>query len=90
MTNTTDRPPGQLSLIGEKLFTLTQEAADLANEHTEVLNFGDYATLCEIETKLLAYGNLLETRDRETFLEDEIRHAEEILTTFRQWTGSSG
>lgn len=84
------RPPGQLTPLGKKLFALAQKAADFANEQTETLNFGDYATVCEIETKLLAYGNLLETDNRKAFLNDEIRIAEETLATFRQWAEHSG
>ncbi len=90
MTIINDRQPGKMLPIAEKLFSLAQKAADFANEQTETLNFGDYATVCEIETKLLAYGNLLETDNREAFLNDEIRMAEETLATFRQWAEHSG
>jgi len=85
-----DHPPGTLSPLGERLFTLSKAAAEFANEQTESLNFGDYATVCEIETRLLAYGNLLESSEQEAFLEDELRIAEETLTTFRQWAKHTG
>ena len=67
----------QLSNIAIELFTLSHKFSRFANDHSEWLNFGEYADLCELETKFLAFGNLLETSDPITFLHEEIASAKE-------------
>ena len=83
-TNLPPPPPGRLSPISNRLFSLAAELAEFADDFTERLSFEDYATVTELETKLLAFGNLLETRDSETFLNSELREAEELLEWLRQ------
>jgi hypothetical protein len=78
--------PIGLRPLGTKLLELSKAVADFMNEQTEVLSFDDYATLCEQETKLLAYANLLGTFNADAFLADELREAEELLSFMRQRT----
>ncbi len=78
------RIPGRLSPIGEKLFALAQQFEEFANEQTERLDFDDYANVSSWETKLLAFGNLIETADRETFLDEEISEAKDFLAWIRE------
>ncbi|QDT57212.1 hypothetical protein Pan44_52790 [Caulifigura coniformis] len=80
---TLSRPAGRRSAMSEPLFKLAEIALDFANEYTEVLDFEEYATVSEIETKMLAFGNLLESSDRDAFLKDELRQATETLAYLR-------
>lgn len=87
MTITTDLPPrlpGQLSPIGEKLFSLARQLEDFANEFTERLSFEDYDNLTDMTARMLAYGNLLESRDRPAFLNDELREVADLLAFLKQ------
>ncbi len=91
MTRTTNLPPrlpGQLSPLGEKLFSLAKGLTDFANDFTERLSFEDYDSLTDMTARMLAYGNLLESRDRSLFLSEEIGEAEELLVWLRQRLGS--
>ncbi|QDT57097.1 hypothetical protein Pan44_51630 [Caulifigura coniformis] len=59
---------------------------DFANDQTESLSFEDYDNLNWWEAKLRAYGNLLEDTDPESFLNEELREADEFLDWMRQRT----
>jgi hypothetical protein len=69
--------------IAVTLFELAAEFADFSNDHTELLDFEQYADLQEAEVKLRAYGNLFSTFNRELFLRDEINEAAAALEYHR-------
>lgn len=73
-----------LSPTSQKLFGLVDELTDFANDFTERLSFEDYDSLSDMSARMLAYGNLLESRDRQTFLNEEIREAEQLLAFLKQ------
>jgi uncharacterized membrane protein len=73
--------------LARRLFALAREIGDFANEATERLSFDDYATLTELEAKLLAFANLLSVTDREAFLAEELSEAAEMLQWLRDRTG---
>lgn len=68
-----------LSPVAEKLFALVEELTDFANDFTDRLSFVDYDSLADMSARLLGYGNLLESRDRQKFVNEEIRAAQELL-----------
>lgn len=85
--HTPPRQPGKLSPMAATLFQMAGEVEDFANEQTEMLSFEDYDNLNWWEAKLRAYGNLLEATDPESFLNEELREADEFLGWIRQRTG---
>lgn len=76
-----------MSPVATKLFALAGRFYRLANDETERLNFDDYVTLQEWETKLNAYGNLLRAGDAESFLSQELSDAKDTLAFFVQRLG---
>ncbi|WP_437186701.1 hypothetical protein SH668x_000050 [Planctomicrobium sp. SH668] len=87
MTNTTNLPPRsgrKLSEISGTLLSLARELTDFANEYTEQINFETYDSLTDMTARMLAYANLLESRDRRAFLQEEIHEAEELLAHLRK------
>jgi hypothetical protein len=74
----------QLSLLAAQLFALANEISRYADEHTEWLNFGEYADLCEYETKLLAFGNLYESSNPHSYLQGELEAASEHFNTVKE------
>ena len=70
----------------ETLFDLAKEIADLANDETERLSFEEYADLMECETKLLAYGNLLHSSDRNGLINEAIKEARGHIDYLRERT----
>lgn len=83
----TSRKP---AVVIAQLLDLAQKIDDFADEQTECLSFDDYSALCEQQTKLMAYANLLGNFDADSFLRDELLQAECLFTAIRKLLGPNG
>ncbi|MBR9800431.1 hypothetical protein GYB59_01435 [bacterium] len=81
--NSSASTPEQAALIKE-LIALADEMERFADDQTEQLDFETYAALVELETRLLAFANLLATHDTENLIRDEIVSASRFLNDLKK------